>query len=221
MKQVSFSIPPVAGLFLQAFGIRIGGIYKPGLATGDPDDPQEGIYSGIQIVEDPNDAFEMSAIGTPILFPIRFLENTYKKYNAKGELVDAKMSSFRLPIASVISFKRDKIMSETKINGGRGSVKEIYGFDNYQVTINGFLIPDKSQPEGFKYPLDQERELSKWDELASSIEVGCELLAVHKIKNLTIKGITFDAMRGKPNIRTFTINAVSDEPIELNIKSSL
>jgi hypothetical protein len=112
-------------------------------------------------------------------------------------------------------------MGDTKVNGGRGSVKEIYGFDNWQVTINGFLIPDHSQPQDLKFPLQQEKELAKWDELASSIEVGCELFTLRKITNLTIKGVSFEPMRGKPNIRTFTINALSDEPIELNIKSSL
>lgn len=220
MIEFGFNIPPIAGLFLDAFGVKIGGIYKPEENSGSADDPS-GIFTGIQIIENINESFETSGLGTPIIFPIVFSEGNYKRYNDKGELVNKKMGDFRLPIASVVSFRRDKIMSQTKVNGGRGSVKEIYGFDDWQVTINGFLIPDSSQPQGFKTPLEQERELIKWDNLASSIEVFGQLFTLHDIRNLTIKGVSFEPMRGKPNIRTFTITALSDNPIELNIKSGI
>lgn len=219
MIEIGYSVP-LAGLFQEAFGIRIGGVYKPEISDGTPEDPN-GLFTGVEIVEDINDAFEMSALGTPIVFPIFFSEGVYKKYNNKGEIVDKKMGDFRLPIAAIVSFKRDKIMGETKVNGGRGSVKEIYGFDDWQITINGFLIPDGSQPQGLKNPLQQEKELIRWDDLASSIDVRGELFNLRKIYNLAIKGINFEPMRGRPNIRAFTVNALSDEPIELNIKSSI
>ncbi|MEO7977777.1 DUF6046 domain-containing protein [Flavobacterium sp.] len=213
----NYTIP---NLFLDAFGLKVNQLYRPEITKGYPDKPT-GLFTGMEIVENINESFETSGKGTPILFPVIFSEGNYKRYNDKGELVNKKMGDFRLPIASVVSFRRDKIMSQTKINGGRGSVKEIYGFDDWQVTINGFLIPDSSQPQGFINPLQQEKELIKWDDLASSIEVFGELFTLRKIKNLTIKGVSFEPMRGKPNIRTFTINALSDEPIELNIKSGI
>ena len=217
---LEFNVPPIANLFLDAFGIRIGGVYKPEVFSGNPNDPN-GLFTGIQIVEDINTVEEMSALGTPILFPIYFGSCVYKKYNNNGEIVDKEMGEFRLPIASIVSFRRDKIMSQTRINGGKGTVKEIYGFDDWQVTINGFFLPDASQPQGFKNPLQQEKELIKWDELASSIEVFGELFNLRGISNLTLKGINVEPFRGKPNIRAFTINAVSDEAIELNIKSGI
>jgi hypothetical protein len=217
---MEYNIPPMANLFAQAFGVTMGGIYRPETASGNPDKPT-GLFTGLEVVTDINESYEMSAMGTPILFPILFSEGNYKKYNERGELVDKKMGNVRLPIASLVSFRRDKIMGVTRINGGSGTVKEIYGFDDWQVTINGFLIPDASQPQGFKTPLEQEKELIKWDNLASSIAVFGELFAVRKIKNLTIKGISFEPMRGKPNIRTFTITAISDGAIEDYINSGL
>ena len=217
---MEYSTPPMANLFMDAFGIKMGGIYRPETASGSPDKPT-GLFTGLEVVTDSNDSYEMSAMGTPILFPILFSEGNYKRYNDRGEIVDKKMGDFRLPIASLVSFRRDKIMGVTRINGGNGTVKEIYGFDDWQVTINGFLIPDASHPQGLKTPLEQEKELIKWDNLASSIAVFGELFAVRKIKNITIKGISFEPMRGKPNIRTYTITAISDNPIELNIKSSV
>lgn len=214
---MEYNIP---NLFLEGFGLKVNSMYRPELSTGNPDAPT-GLFTGLEIVEDINDAYEMSALGTPILWPILFSEGNYKKYNDRGEIVTKKMGDFRLPIASIISFRRDKRMTETNINGGKDSVKEIYGFSSWVVTINGFLIPDGSQPQGFKNPLEQEKELVKWDDLASSVDVFGELFAVRKIKSLTIKGISFDPMRGKPNVRAYTINALSDQPIELNIKSSV
>ncbi|WP_264521205.1 DUF6046 domain-containing protein [Flavobacterium sp. N1994] len=209
----------IGNLFVEAFGLQFLDRYKVGI-EGMPNAPQQS-FKGIQIVEDANESFESSSYGTPILFPITFLEGTYKKYNDKGEIVEKKMGTMRLPIATIMDFDRQKIIGDTKVNGGRGSVKEIYGFDNWKITINGILIPDKSQPQNLVDIKDQERELTKWDNLASAIEVGCELFTDKRIKYITILGIKFSPLRGQPNIRTFTIDALSDEPIELNIKTKV
>lgn len=220
MITAEFNIPPIASLFLDAFNLKIGGVYKPESGSNKANDPN-GLFTGLEIVKEINEAKEISGLGTPIIFPLYFEAGTYKKYNFDGEIVDIKMSDFRLPITSIVSFKRDKIMGVTKLNGGRGTVKEIYGFDDYKVTINGFLIIDKSQPQGLINPSQQEKELVKWDNLASSIKVSSELFELYGISNLTIEAINFEPMRGKPNIKAFTINALSDSAIELNIKSQI
>jgi hypothetical protein len=217
---IDYSVPPIANLFMDAFGIKIGGIYRPETASGNPNDPN-GLFTGLEIIEDEEDTNMKSALGTQILYPIIFQSGAYKEYNQKGEIVDKKMESFRLPTTSIVSFRRDKIMGVTRINGGNGTVKEIYGFDDWQISINGFLIPDASQPQSLNTPLELEKELNKWDNLASSFPVFGKPFSIHKVRNLTIKGVTFEPMRGKPKIRTFTITAISDEPIELNIKSSV
>lgn len=221
MIKADFNIPSVAGLFLDAFGITLGGVYKPEAGDGKADDPTtKAPFFGVEYVED-KQVQELSSLGTAIIFPLYFSAGAYNEYNSKGEIIRTQMNDFRLPIASIVSFRRDKIMNSTKMNGGHSTVKEVYGFDDWQVTINGFLLPDKSQPQGFINPLDQEKQLKKWDDLASSVEVLGKPFETLGIKNLTIKGINFEPMRGKPNIRAFTINALSDEPIELNIKSSV
>lgn len=219
MIELGYSVP-LAGLFQEVFGVFVGGIYQPEISQGADDPTTKASYYGVKYLDD-QEQHQLSSLGTPIIYPIKFGSDLYRKYNDQGEIVDVNMGDFRLPIASVVSFRRDKIVSQTKINGGYGTVKEIYGFDDWQITINGFLIPDSTQPQGLFSPLDQEKEIQKWDDLACSIEVFGYLFDVKKIKNLTIKGINFEPMRGKPNIRAFTINAVSDEPIELNIKSGI
>ena len=210
----------ISNMFLDAFGLKVEAGFKPTMSSGKANDPK-GLYTGIRIIEDINEAFEMSSLGTPIVFPIRFLEGTYKNYNKNGELVPVKMQTFRLPTTSVISLSRAKNIGITKINGGKGSVKEIYGFEDWNITINGFLIPDDSQPQGLTTPLQQEKELDKWDSLACSIQTGCELFTLHGFSDITISKINIEAFRGKPGVRQFTIPALSDEPIELNINGSL
>lgn len=219
MIELGFSVP-LAGLFQEVFGVRVGGMYRPEVGDGADDPTTKASYFGVQYVDDAT-AQQLSQFGTPIIYPIEFNGGSYKKYDNFGEIKPQIMGDFRLPAASIVSFKRDKIISSTKMNGGYGTVKEVYGFDDWQVTINGFLIPDSTQPQGFFTPLDQEKELQKWDDLACSIEVLGDLFDNKGIKNLTIKGMNFEPMRGRPNIRAFTINAVSDAFLELQIKSGL
>lgn len=210
----------IPNLFLEGFGLKVGASYRPEKYNGKPDDPQS-LFSSLKIIEDENDTNQISGVGTQIIFPLIFQSGKYKVYNNKGEIVDKEMESFRLPIASIVSFKRDKIISETPINGSTSTVKEIYGFKDWDVTINGFLIPDASQPQNFNTVFEQEKQLSKWDSFICSIPVFGKPFGNLNIRNITIKGISFEPMRGRPNIRSFTVDAVSDEPIELNIKSTL
>lgn len=213
---MDYTIP---NLFLEAFGIKLSGIYNPQISGGAT--APNGIYGGMEIVQDINRAKEMSFLGTPILFPITLMEGSYKKYRQDGSLDTAhQMREFRLPITSVVDFDRAKNMSVTNINGGRSTVKEIYGFEDWNIQINGFLLPDPMQPQGFTTPLAQEEELYRWDELACSVDVLSELFSMRDIASITIKNISIRALRGKPNIRPFSIQALSDEPIELLIRNT-
>lgn len=217
---MNYSTPSISELFLSAFGLKVSGVYKPDSSNVLPNNPT-GLFEGLKIIEDEEDTNNFSSLGTQVLYPIVFQSGAYKRYDQKGQIENVAMSSFMLPITSIVSFRNDKIMGVTRVNGGNGTVKEIYGFDDWQITINGFLIPDSTQQQGFTSPFKQEKELHRWNNLASSVSVFGKPFSVHKIKSITIKSMSFEPMRGKPLIRSFTINAISDEAIELNIKSSL
>lgn len=212
---MNYTIP---NLFLEAFGLRVNKAYSPSVQSGKAQDTK-ALYQGVEIIEDFSEAIEMSYIGTPILFPITFLEGCYKKYNGKGELVEAPMSDFRLPSATIIDFRRSKNMSETSMNGGYSEVNEIYGFKSWEISLMGFFLSDPGQPQGFTDPFQQEREMMRWDTLASSINVLGYLFAEKDINAITIKDISISSLRGQPGIRPFQITAKSDEPIELLIRS--
>uniref|UniRef100_UPI002E75BEB8 hypothetical protein n=1 Tax=Flavobacterium facile TaxID=2893174 RepID=UPI002E75BEB8 len=107
----------IPNLFLEAFGLKIRDSY--GIEIEDkPNDPN-GLFNGISVIES-DEVTDVTALGTPIISPITFLEGTYKAYNTNGEIVDIQKSDFRLPISTVVSFNREKIIGVTKVNGGRG-----------------------------------------------------------------------------------------------------
>lgn len=211
---MNYTIP---NLFLEAFGLRVTRMYAPEIAKGKPNEPH-GLYTGIEFIDELTEDLEISGIGTPIMFPIRFLEGTYNKFHPiTGEIIKIKKNEFRLPITSIVSFSRDKEIVTTNLNGSRSTAKESINFNDWQVTINGILIDDNSQPQGFTTALMQEKELCNWEQLVSSIPVICKVFEVREIKNITIRSISFEPIRGRPNVRNFTIDAVSDEPIEMII----
>lgn len=211
---MNYKIP---NLFLEAFGVKVEKAYKPSVSSGKANDTP-ALYKGIETVDE-FEATEMSYLGTPILFPITFLQGSYKKYNNLGEIVQVPMNDFRLPSACIVDFKRSKNISETMMNGGYSEVNEIYGFKSWEISIMGFYLNDPSQPQGHVSAFDQARELVKWDDLASSIDVIGFLFEEKNIHSITIKDISESSLRGQPGIRPFQINAKSDEPIELLIRN--
>lgn len=213
-------------LFQQAFGITPGGIYAPKMESGKANF-NAGLYSGLKFLESVEEVTEMSHLGTPIVHPITFLAGKYTipgyDISANGQPEKRKkiMGDFRLPSTSIISLSREKKMRTTQIEGSYHSVKEIYGFDDYQITINGFLIPDPSHPQGYKTPKQQEKELVRWDGIADRVSVTSDILSIHGITDLSITKIDFGVLRGRPNVVPFTINALSDEAVELNINAAV
>ncbi len=209
---MDYTIP---NLFLSAFGLKIEKMYAPQIGSNLPQEPGD-LYSGIEVITSLQEAVKISHLGTPILFPITFLAGTYKAYDkVTGAIEDVVMEEFQLPTACVASFRRRKIMNTTRMSGGYGTVKEIYGFDDYQININGFFIPDPGQPQGKISVLEQENELNKWDGLASSIKVSSELFNLREIPAIVMEEFNVVPERGKPNIRPFSIRAISDEPTEI------
>jgi hypothetical protein len=207
-------------LFLEAFGLQISKAYNPEMSTNNPNDPN-GLFTGIEVIQDINQAKEISGFGTPIIFPIRFLAGEYQEYNLNGEIVKVKKEAFRIPITAIVDFKRDKYIETTKMNGSNNSAKEAIVFDDWQINIKGFFLEDKSQPQGHYTALKQEKEMLSWENLVCSIPVLSEIFEIRGINAITIKSISTEQLRGKPNIRAFTITALSDNPIELNIKSRI
>lgn len=166
-------------------------------------------YSGVKVIEE-EEAEQISWLGTPIIFPITFKAETYKVYDSKGKLKDAEFGDFMLPSATLVEFSRAKNITRTEVLGSNGTVKEIYGFDDWQIRMRGVCLPEPGRSE-----TDQKNALLAWNEIAGSIKVDGELFFEKGIDRIAITDIQFSQVQAKPKVLPFEITAVSDDPIEL------
>lgn len=201
-------------IFAQVFGVRVEKAYQPPTEERKPKIPTIS-YQGIQMVEDIEQAKEMSTLGTPILFPITFKEGSYMEYDVEGKIIQRKMGDFRLPMTAIADFRRAKITGKTRGVGGGGSVKELYDFDDWKVTIRGFCVAEPNHPQGKTTIQQQEEELLAWENLVDSIKVEGVFFQMRNIHRLNIIEMPIKTVRGKPSIRPFIIKAESDKPFEL------
>ncbi|AOR29540.1 hypothetical protein FORMB_25230 [Formosa sp. Hel1_33_131] len=195
----------IATLLSKAFGVNTANFVLPN------DAPQNGDASYTSIpVKEKKEAKKMSWLGTPIIYPTVFKGSTYQYYKETGIIDDQALNDFNIPPATLIDFRRAKNITKTKILGSNGTVKEIYGFDDWQIRFRGLCL-DTPQVSAY----EQHQELLKWENIADSIEVIGELFLDKSIYRLVIEDINFPQLEGKQNIIPFEIAAVSDAPLEL------
>jgi len=199
--------PDISQLFNAAFGV-IPLTYKVDNTS------QSSAYANYPSIQTRpiEEVKKMSWMGTPIMFPFKFRGGYYQKYSQAGRLVSNYYNDFELPPTSIVDFRRAKNITKTNVLGSNGTVKEIYGFDDWQIRIRGLCL---DTPEITAYQLHQ--ELLKWEEIADSIEVIGELFKDKSIYKLVIEDMDFKQPQGKHNVIPFEITASSDEPLELDI----
>jgi hypothetical protein len=188
---------------------------------------------GLQLNQEQTELVRESYLGTPILQPITFLASKYEtikgygirdfgtfertKENA-GKIEIINYADFTLPASSIASFSSRKIINKTAMPDGF-TAKEIYGFEDYRITIRGFLLEDPGQPQGHFSIKEQERELIKWDNVQANIPIAGEYFNIREIKAISIESLEFPALRGRPKIRPFLINAISGSTAEKDADS--
>lgn len=161
----------------------------------------------------PKKAVLKSYLGTEIKEPIYFKGGSYQIYR-NGKINTIELSDFRLPSTTIVNFKRAKKITITNLAGSNGTVKEMYGFGDWQIELKGRLINDPKHPQATSI-VAQKKKLKQWEELADAIKVEADAFADLDIFYLVIKDIQITKVMGKPNALDFQINAISDEPIEL------
>lgn len=206
--------PEISLLYQAAFGIPAKLITYPGAAKSLEQSNGAAIsFNGLQVVDKPT-VERYSGLGTPVIFPITFQGKTYKKLNKRSEVVEVSMKDFFMPASTITEFDRAKIMGKTTVSGGYGSVKETYGFDDWQIKIRGFCLADSGHPTA-KSALAQQDLLNQWADLTDAIKVDGELFDNKGISYLVIEDIKWKSIPGQPWVIPFELSCVSDEPIEL------
>lgn len=167
-------------------------------------------YEGVQLLPDYYEADAQSWMGTPIIFQATFKGDSYKQYNSVGEIVQTSLNDFALPAATMFSFRRAKNITRTNLLGSNGTVKEIYGFDDWVIDVKGIALDEPNRSAA-----QQIDELLNWERLADSIKITGKLFNQRKIDRVAISDWSDNIEQGKPGVIPFQFQLFSDEAIEL------
>jgi hypothetical protein len=158
-----------------------------------------------------------SVFGTPVMGALEFIGGYYNMYNRlNGRLEKARYGDFMLPYSCIVDFSRDAVITETQTLGGTGTVKELYGLGDWQISIKGIAFDGATRVEGVKAH-EIINTLKRWSDISDSIPVQGLVFELKEIDNIVIKSFSVQPIAAKYNVIPFTIEAVSDEPIELLI----
>ncbi|MEY4902840.1 MAG: hypothetical protein RLZZ292_655 [Bacteroidota bacterium] len=127
-----------------------------------------------------------------------------------------RIGDVRLPNEPTILITAKKIIVETQLVGSdrRGSVKELIAFGDYDITIRGIAINEKSHT---LYPEDWLFKLNELYNRNEALTIVCGLTAVLGIERIVIKQVTYPEMVGIPNAQGYEFICVSDEDFTLEI----
>lgn len=103
----------------------------------------------------------------------------------------------------------------TSIQGRNGTVKEYISDGDYQINIKGVIVINAQDA----YPEFEVNVLKQYCDAPIEIPVACTYLNRFGIKNIVITDYSFEQSEGMRNVQTFTINCLSDNPIELKSKA--
>lgn len=200
----------ISQLFELAFGVK-----NPVYLTV-PIGKQKNIdiqYPTIKIKESElEEAGRFSRFGTPIIFPIKFKGGSYKVYDSKGKIQLQQFEDFWFPPATMVDFTRPKNITKTDVLGGNGTVKEIFGFDDWNIRIRTLCIKDEFTAREY------EKKIIDFEKIVQSISIEGDLFGWKDIHNLTIDEIDIKSIDGSPNVIPIELMCSSDEPFELIYK---
>uniref|UniRef100_UPI0039A4D0B7 DUF6046 domain-containing protein n=1 Tax=Ornithobacterium rhinotracheale TaxID=28251 RepID=UPI0039A4D0B7 len=200
----------ISQLFKKAFGINNPVYLTPSLGGYKYEEPR---YQPKVKEVDLGEADRLSQMGTPVVFPMRFEAGYYKFYDASSKLVERELPDFWFPPATLVDFSRAKNITKTDVIGASGTVKEIYGLDDWSVRIRTLCISDQHMKSR-----DYERRLVEWANVVQSIPVEGDLFGKKDIFNLVIESIDITSIEGSPNVIPVELNCVSDEPFEIILR---
>lgn len=150
-----------------------------------------------------------SVLGTPVVADITFEGGSYTD-NETGRLITFPTLTLQTVLITVSQPKR---IIKTDIQGRNGTVKEYIGMDDFQITINGILTAGNGI-----FPVEDMSDLRDIFKAPVSIPVISRYLQLLEIFNIVVEEYTFDQEAGGYSKQNFTLNCVSDAPVELIIQ---
>ena len=162
-------------------------------------------YDSIQAMADDEleDMVRTNALGIPMTMPLTL------------KLEEAGAEEWLLPLEPMISLTGQHIIKRRQVNKGRirGSIKERWAQDDYEINIEGLLIGADG-----KYPTADVTRLKNFCEAASVIALS-PLLEVFGISRIVIEDWDMPFTAGQAN-QEYTITAYSDDIYKLLLDKS-
>lgn len=210
----------IGQLFQAAFGIN-SPIYitEPFLRQAPPHFDWSGVDVLPTLEEQINETeLPQSWMGTPIVFEAAFVgeAESYLRYKLNGELEEVELPDMVFPAATMFSFRRSKNITRTNVLGSNGTVKEIYGFDDWMIDVRGLCLPIPG-----KTSLQQLEELLQWEKLADAIKISGSLFRKMDIFRVAMADFAYNIPQGKPDVVAFTMQLYSDDPLELQLTNMI
>lgn len=169
------------------------------------------IYGEGQELEQNSNSYELegAAVERPDA-PVSYLGNVVvAPLTLKNKLEDLEL---RLDTV-LLQITMQKQIVSTVLQGVNGTIKEYIADGDYEVSVTAMLVNESGA-----YPTEQMRVLNELLLLPEALVVESELLQLLGIYNLVVQSYSFSDRAGFENIQDFTLECISDKPIELIIE---
>lgn len=143
-----------------------------------------------------------NVLGLPVYERLQITRN--------GEVV------YTFPDTTIVHVTLPIIVERTMIQGRKtgGTVKEFICEDDHRVRIMGLIL----NPTSYDYPIEQVRDLLNNVRRGEAVEITGMYLNDLGICNLVFMNVDLKREKGETGCQAFEIEAISDEPVELNIQ---
>lgn len=175
-----------------------------------PLDIRDNPYEGkVNQSDDRDPELYKSALGTPVVIDLTFESVTYTDF-----IQNRQITTEEIRLQTVLcNVERPSIIVKTQIQGRNGTVKEYISKDDFQVSINGIIAGENGQ-----YPEAAALAIQRMCEAPVPIPVVSRFLNGIGIYNIVVDSYSLPQVAGGISRQDFSITAISDEPLELQIQ---
>ena len=180
---------------VRSYGIS-GIAFSPDADIPSPDGSDFGSLSE----EELTDMVRTNALGIPMTMPL-----------------DIRVEGgqwWTLPVEPMVTVSGKNVITKKQVSKGRvrGTIKERWTQDDYEISIEGILMDF----DGKAYPTADVKKLREFCESAS-VEVSSPIFEIFSIDRMVIESYTFPFTSGPAN-QAYSISAVSDDIYKLLLK---
>ena len=153
-----------------------------------------------------------SSLGTPIYTDLTLVGGFSYTDNISEKTVTIE-NDVRIETVLITVTQPVRVI-KTEIQGRDGTVKEYIGRDDAHITINGVITGSNGV-----YPREQVKALKEWLDAPVSKSIVTWWLDNLGISEIVVENYTIPQVQGGYSYQMFSIDAISDIPVQLRITS--